>query len=789
MHEPPSDELVRQLTELQLCQPHDLRRARGKVRKLAFDLPTFDSVWIDSLVQLRLLTPYQAKQFELGQAGKLRIGSFIAIDELARSVRGTTLLARRLNRRDRCVVKRRIVESARLANSRRQMVAVLEQSNHFVHPQLVVPNEILPSDENEIVLVSRYVPGLPLNELLVRRGRFPAAIAFEIGRQMLEGLAALHTKSLVHGDIRLSNVRLTESGLAVLVDGGIRQVVHPRFTIHDTLAPDAYDGIAPELIGTGVAASASSELYAVGCLLWQLLAGRPPFVTADPLAKLASHQTKTIDDVRQWAPDTPALLAETIKRMTSPNPHERPRSFDEVLQHWGSPGASSRSRLRQFRRLFDGTTPHLAGSAPGENIRGWLWTTAAMIAVTGGLTVLYDNGLRNELLSVARTVRTAIRNPRGGESGRSDAGANQMRPAAPTNSVSGALTLPKPDSDGVILLEASGPYVADRQTFEGHLIIRGAPGVTPEILVENASLSLMALEVTLERVSVRRSSSGNLAASLIVRSQSLRLLNCDFPVTDPESSVDSTDQATAAIAWTPLNPREAGSGHIVIENSFFHGNGDAFRLAQTPQSIRVVNSLKTGTAPFFAFGQDCATIDWTLELDGVTLRDSGPLVWVSEDSTDKPTRSMTSIRASNCIFKLAGNKSSAGSKSSTGRKSEAENKSGLIVYDTDRMPGSISESIEFSAEDSVVEPDTVLLGKFSRSRGDVEKMDDDTFSGLIASDIRFSGPSEHRVGDSKALPMQIPRVENGPLPGIDPRRIGPAVSDRPRSDQKNGSDR
>src|SRR4029077_16685680 len=99
-------------------------------------------------------------------------------------------------------------------------------------------------------------------------GRFPAAVVFEIGRQLLDGLSALHAKSLVHGDIRMSNVRLTDTGLAVLVDGGIRQVVHPEITIHDTLALEAYDGMGPELIGTGASASASSELYAVGCLLW-----------------------------------------------------------------------------------------------------------------------------------------------------------------------------------------------------------------------------------------------------------------------------------------------------------------------------------------------------------------------------------------------------------------------------------------------------------------------------------------------------------------------------------------
>ena len=207
--------------------------------------------------------------------------------------------------------------------------------------------------------ISRFVPGLPLNELLVRRGRFPAAVVFEIGRQLLDGLSALQARSLVHGDIRMSNIRLTESGMGVLVDAGIRQAVHPEVTIHDRMSLEAYDGIAPELIGTGATPTVSSELYSVGCLLWQLLAGRPPFATADPLAKLAAHQQQPIEDVRVWAPDTPAMLAETIRQLTSKSPQERPRSYDEILQRWGRPTAFGRSRLKQFRRLFDGGGPAL----------------------------------------------------------------------------------------------------------------------------------------------------------------------------------------------------------------------------------------------------------------------------------------------------------------------------------------------------------------------------------------------------------------------------------------------
>ena len=64
MWEPPTEELRGRLLTLNLCSPRDWRRCRPIVRRLARDLPTFDSVWLDALVQLGRLTPFQARRLE-----------------------------------------------------------------------------------------------------------------------------------------------------------------------------------------------------------------------------------------------------------------------------------------------------------------------------------------------------------------------------------------------------------------------------------------------------------------------------------------------------------------------------------------------------------------------------------------------------------------------------------------------------------------------------------------------------------------------------------------------------
>jgi eukaryotic-like serine/threonine-protein kinase len=769
VYEPPSEHLVRQLTELQLCHPRDLRRARGRVRRLSFDLPAFDSVWIDSLVQLRLLTPYQAKQLESGRGESLRVGPFVAIDELGRSKHGSTILARRLNRRDRCVVRREQLVSDRSAQVLSQMELVLEQLKGFVHPYLVVPHEILPIESNELVLISRYVPGLPLNELLVRRGRFPAAVVVEIGRQLLEGLAAVNTRSVVHGDIRLSNIRLTENGLAVLVNGGVRQVIRPHLTIHDALSIDHYDGMAPELIGTGAAATASSELYSLGCVLWQLLAGRPPFVSADPLVKIASHQTQTIDDVRKWAPDTPAMLADSIRQLTSSSPSMRPRSFEEVLQHWGTPGSQSRSRIRKFRRLFDGAMPHFSEPAADMRIGNWAWMAAAVTVVAAGLALSFDNGLRNELLNVARNVEAVTHTARNQQ--------GDTKPVQTTDRLSADqnrefIPLPAPSNEGVILLTERGPYEATSISLERHLTIRGSIGAAAEIHVGNVPLNLSSDDVVLENVTIRRSKSADhIRAPLVtVRSQSLRIWNCEVSSSDVDH--DSVDNGSgeasrqrpgvAAIAWMSPQARDPKMAEITIRNSAFYGDGVSVALFQTPRSVTVQNTLKTGDGVLFSLGSKCLATEFAVQLDRVTLRDSGSMLWIAGDYARTNGLSPIAIQANNCVFKLE------------------HPDSGLIVIDSDRPRTDLAKSIEMKTQESVVEPGTVLLVAFDRSRNRLEHQDDEQFEGLVAAEIKFAGIDARSPIDSTVAHLVGPRMSEKSQPGIDPHLIGAAP---PQSNQ------
>jgi len=283
-----SEPIRRLLLELKLCSERDLRRCHKYVRRLTCDLPAFDSIWLDALVQIGRLTPFQAKLLESSRPGRIRIGPCVAVSRLGGGPLGQTLLARPQDGGELCVIKLLNSSDGFSVETIERLQNLVQAAKGLDHPSLVAPVSCAGFD-NQVLLVSRYVPGPHLGELLVRRGRFPATVVRQIGRQLADGLELLSQRGIAHGDIRAANVRLTQTGTAVLVDAGIRPAVDPVLTEHSGLSPDRYDGIAPELIGVGSVPSVATDAYALGCLLWQLLAGRPPFPGGDPLVKLAAH--------------------------------------------------------------------------------------------------------------------------------------------------------------------------------------------------------------------------------------------------------------------------------------------------------------------------------------------------------------------------------------------------------------------------------------------------------------------------------------------------------------------
>lgn len=668
MLEPPSAPLLALLRELRLCSTTDLRRCRGRVRRMATDLPAFDSVWIDALVQLRRLTPFQAQVLESPHPERLRVGPCVLAERLESNFAGATYLARSIATRQARTLKVVTVEEDLVAEILSRSERLLATGRKLAHPSIVIP-QACEHINGQLVFVSRHIPGRTLTELLIRRGRFPASVVWQIGRQLAEGLARLHEAGLAHGEIRPSQVRLLSEGTAVLIDTGIQGVLEPELTPHSQLVPECYDCVAPELIGTGITYNPLSDLYALGCLLWQLLAGRPPFPGGDPLGKLAAHQTRRIRDVRDFAPDTPPKLAEMILQLTSPNLADRPAHADAVLKAWGPPRYSGRRLLKRFvssfeRPVGDGLKLTTVVNSP------LVWTLTMLFAISGLTAAYVHDGTRATLLqvwaSIPQTTSSGSPTDPSAETGDQPAAGPTAEPAVAGPVDDHLLPLPEPDAQGIIELTSPGPYAPRSIRQIGALTIRGREGLEAEIVLAAEPLFLLAEKVELQRLRFRRSRATGtngeppaLDAQVLVEALELEVRDCTFlthaisdpSVTEPETQPEK-QSAPAAICWKVPDAAGADSGAAMLENLVVLGSSPVLDLRSPTQNITFRNILRLGAGSLLEIlVQPTAELELALQVEHVTCRQSGSLIrWHVLDH--QPTRQQVKVQARDCVFEV-----------------------------------------------------------------------------------------------------------------------------------------
>jgi hypothetical protein len=756
--DPPSPQLAAALLELKLCTAADLKRCRKRVRWLARDVPAFDSIWIDALLQLGKLTPFQAELLEAAEHQKLCVGPCVLIELLGQGTDAKTYLARRREGVERLVLKLIDRPLETLVGDLDRLHELTVSLKHLAHPSCVGPHTAL-RHEDQLVAISRYVPGLHLGELLVRRGRFPASVVAEIGRQLLEGLAALERGGIVHGGIRMNNVRLTSAGVAVLVDAGMRTAIAPELTILARVPPDRYDGIAPELIGTGASPSPRSDLYSLGCLLWHLLAGRPPFPTGDPLAKLAAHQTRPVTDVREWAPDAPAELATQIARFTASDPDERPANCREALAEWGLARRSGRKQLARFRALFNSAAPR-AGAANGLRPMRWSVTLALLFVLSGAMLTLLDKGARSEVLRLGAAAFERSLAHSAPETGGLDPADNLGAAGdAPAASRDALAELPPPNADGVILLDSPLAYQPAEIAAVGTLTLRGTGSDVATVLIGDKPLKLWAEAVVLDNVAFARvrpatDSSATPSALVLIETQSLTVRNCRFETHtldavrgaaegDAEASVD-----TVAIAWKILDRQRPSAGQVHLEDTVFLGTRPAIFLAGLPRQVQCRNCLKLGAGAFMTLTASPAPgSDVRMQLERITLRRADALLrWQPRTAT---TAGRIEIEANDCVLDMAG-----------------KNAALFQLSGSQLRPESL-EAVELFGEGTLTNPD-VAVAKRLGPDGIWQTVDSGSLSisGVLAAQYKFAGELTEDARDSRIDSHNAPQRHDHP-PGIE----------------------
>ncbi len=198
-------------------------------------------------------------------------------------------------------------------------------SSRLQHPAIVSVFDFGQADDGVLYIVMELLRGKPLVDELQRGQRLPLSRTIGIGSQICEALAAAHREGIVHRDLKPHNVMLLEGDRVKVLDFGLAK----SFTAEETgiTGTDALLGtpqyMPPEQI-LGREVDQRADLYALGCLLYQMVVGHPPFDRN--LATNAVLSAHLHDQVPQLPEDVPRPLASLVMRCLAKDPLQRPAS-------------------------------------------------------------------------------------------------------------------------------------------------------------------------------------------------------------------------------------------------------------------------------------------------------------------------------------------------------------------------------------------------------------------------------------------------------------------------------
>jgi serine/threonine protein kinase len=205
---------------------------------------------------------------------------------------------------------------------RRRLAREARAAAEVDHPNLAPVLE-LGEAEGRLYLVVRYVDGRSLDERLRFDGPLPVAELVRLAADVGAGLDALHRRGIVHRDVKPANILLAADGTAVLSDFGLAKGLAYTVLTKPGQVLGTLNYLAPEVLRKEPAGP-MSDLYALGCVLFECLAGKPPFAGRGLLQVGMAHLEELPGDPAAGRDDVPEAVSWTIRQALSKNPARRP---------------------------------------------------------------------------------------------------------------------------------------------------------------------------------------------------------------------------------------------------------------------------------------------------------------------------------------------------------------------------------------------------------------------------------------------------------------------------------
>ena len=184
-------------------------------------------------------------------------------------------------------------------------------------------------DGDSRYLVMEYVQGKTLKEVIQERGRLSAPLACQIAIRILSALEHAHRNGIVHRDIKPQNILVHADGHIKVADFGIARIADSATLTRGDMVMGSVHYFSPEQ-ARGESASAVSDLYSTGVVLYEMLTGRPPFDGENPVAVAMQHLHAQPPAIQSLAPEVPPAVVRVCMRAMEKNPALRYQSAREM---------------------------------------------------------------------------------------------------------------------------------------------------------------------------------------------------------------------------------------------------------------------------------------------------------------------------------------------------------------------------------------------------------------------------------------------------------------------------
>ena len=295
-----------------------------------------DELLADRLIEMRRLNRWQAEQLKLGNT-RFHLKDYQIIDSLGQGGMGQVFKAEHS-------VMGRVVAIKVLPKGRSTEEAV-ENFKHEIrvlanldHPNLVRAYDA-GHDGNVHFLVTEFVPGSDLRHLVRSGGKLNQQDAATIVTATAMGLQHAHEQGLIHRDIKPGNVMVTPEGMVKVLDLGLAGFLQPEMQGNEAekltdqgqaRIVGTADYLAPEIIEGG-AASATSDIYALGCTLYYAVTRKVPFPGGSSVQKCQRHLCETPMSPRRFNTELSKDFVTMISAMIEKDPKKRIQSAAEVI--------------------------------------------------------------------------------------------------------------------------------------------------------------------------------------------------------------------------------------------------------------------------------------------------------------------------------------------------------------------------------------------------------------------------------------------------------------------------